>query len=148
MIGKLLGHARIETTARYAHLARDSERESAACIRTVRPIIFYKFNRDPAVAAGHLVTALGDQPGTTLTWVMGTAKQARKGSGNSRSTATPTRSLCAPGAGSRGCDGIPPPALARNRPGRSRSPGYSGTAPSRPRSSHASNRLRPARAGA
>ncbi len=29
MIGKLLGHARIETTARYAHLARDSVRESA-----------------------------------------------------------------------------------------------------------------------
>ncbi|MDE0031518.1 MAG: site-specific integrase [Deltaproteobacteria bacterium] len=29
MIGKLLGHARVETTARYAHLARDSVRESA-----------------------------------------------------------------------------------------------------------------------
>ena len=29
MIGKLLGHARIETTSRYAHLARDSVRESA-----------------------------------------------------------------------------------------------------------------------
>ncbi len=29
MIGKLLGHARIETTARYAHLARDSVRETA-----------------------------------------------------------------------------------------------------------------------
>ena len=29
MIGKLLGHARIETTARYAHLARDSVREAA-----------------------------------------------------------------------------------------------------------------------
>ena len=28
-IGKLLGHARIETTSRYAHLARDSVRESA-----------------------------------------------------------------------------------------------------------------------
>ena len=32
MIGKLLGHARIETTARYAHLARDSVREAADCI--------------------------------------------------------------------------------------------------------------------
>ena len=32
MIGKLLGHARVETTARYAHLARDSVRESAICI--------------------------------------------------------------------------------------------------------------------
>ena len=95
MIGKLLGHARIETTARYAHLARDSERESAACIRTVRPIIFYKFNHDPA-AAGHLVTALGDQSGTTLTWVMGTAIQASKGSGGQSlkrySNAQPLRS--------------------------------------------------------
>lgn len=30
MIGKLLGHTRIETTARYAHLARDTEKASAA----------------------------------------------------------------------------------------------------------------------
>ena len=30
MIGKLLGHTRMHTTARYAHLARDSIRESAA----------------------------------------------------------------------------------------------------------------------
>ena len=30
MIGKLLGHNRIETTARYAHLARDTEKASAA----------------------------------------------------------------------------------------------------------------------
>ena len=30
MIGKLLGHARIQTTARYAHLAENSIRESAA----------------------------------------------------------------------------------------------------------------------
>ncbi len=29
MIGRLLGHAQVETTARYAHLARDSGRESA-----------------------------------------------------------------------------------------------------------------------
>ena len=29
MIGRLLGHARVETTARYAHLARDSVRQSA-----------------------------------------------------------------------------------------------------------------------
>ncbi len=29
MIGRLLGHAQVETTARYAHLARDSVRESA-----------------------------------------------------------------------------------------------------------------------
>ena len=30
MIGRLLGHNRIETTARYAHLARDTEKVSAA----------------------------------------------------------------------------------------------------------------------
>ena len=30
MIGKLLGHAKVETTARYAHLARDAEKVSAA----------------------------------------------------------------------------------------------------------------------
>ena len=29
IIGRLLGHRRVETTARYAHLARDSVRESA-----------------------------------------------------------------------------------------------------------------------
>ena len=29
MIGKLLGHTQVETTARYAHLAEDSVRESA-----------------------------------------------------------------------------------------------------------------------
>ena len=29
MIGKLLGHSDIETTARYAHLARDSIHEAA-----------------------------------------------------------------------------------------------------------------------
>ena len=32
MIGKLLGHSQIETTARYAHLARDSVHEAAAQI--------------------------------------------------------------------------------------------------------------------
>ena len=29
MIGRLLGHTKIQTTARYAHLARDSIKESA-----------------------------------------------------------------------------------------------------------------------
>ena len=29
MIGKLLGHAQVETTARYAHLSRESVRETA-----------------------------------------------------------------------------------------------------------------------
>ena len=32
MIGKLLGHSKVETTARYAHLARESVHESAARI--------------------------------------------------------------------------------------------------------------------
>ncbi len=30
MIGKLLGHTNVTTTARYAHLARDTEKISAA----------------------------------------------------------------------------------------------------------------------
>ena len=30
MIGKLLGHSQAETTARYAHLTRDTVHESAA----------------------------------------------------------------------------------------------------------------------
>ena len=29
MIGKLLGHSKVETTARYAHLARDSVKTAA-----------------------------------------------------------------------------------------------------------------------
>ena len=32
MIGKLLGHTRVQTTARYAHLAEDSVKASAARI--------------------------------------------------------------------------------------------------------------------
>ena len=32
MIGKLLGHSQMETTSRYAHLARDSVHQSAARI--------------------------------------------------------------------------------------------------------------------
>ena len=39
---------------------------AAMTVSTVRPIIFYKLNRDPAVAAGHLVTAFNDLPGATL----------------------------------------------------------------------------------
>ena len=30
MIGKLMGHGQVATTARYAHLARDTEKASAA----------------------------------------------------------------------------------------------------------------------
>ena len=30
MIGRLLGHAKVKTTARYAHLVRDTEKVSAA----------------------------------------------------------------------------------------------------------------------
>lgn len=32
MIGKLLGHRKVQTTARYAHLARDSVKASATRI--------------------------------------------------------------------------------------------------------------------
>ena len=32
MIGKLLGHTQVQTTARYAHLARDSMQTAASCI--------------------------------------------------------------------------------------------------------------------
>ena len=32
MIGKLLGHTQVQTTARHAHLARDTIKASAACI--------------------------------------------------------------------------------------------------------------------
>ena len=32
MIGRLLGHSKVGTTARYAHLVRDTERKSAAKI--------------------------------------------------------------------------------------------------------------------
>ncbi len=49
---------------------------AAACIGTVQPIIFYKLNRDPAVAAGPLVTAFNDLLGTTLYLVVATAIQA------------------------------------------------------------------------
>ena len=38
MIDKLLGHGKIQTTARYAHLARDSVKESAARSQTVAPL--------------------------------------------------------------------------------------------------------------
>lgn len=47
----------------------------AACVGTVQPIVFYKLNRDPAVAAGPLVTAFNDLLGTTLYLVVATAFQ-------------------------------------------------------------------------
>ncbi len=34
VIGKFLGHSKMETTARYAHLARDSAQEAAERIAT------------------------------------------------------------------------------------------------------------------
>ncbi|MCY4382462.1 MAG: hypothetical protein OXE44_04855, partial [Nitrospinae bacterium] len=34
VIGKLLGHSKMETTARYAHLARDSAQEAAERVAT------------------------------------------------------------------------------------------------------------------
>ncbi len=49
---------------------------TAACIGTVQPIVFHRLNRDPAVAAGPLVTAFNDLIGTTLYLVVATAFQA------------------------------------------------------------------------
>ena len=49
---------------------------TAACVGTVQPIIFYRLKRDPAVAAGPLVTAFNDLLGTTLYLVVATALQA------------------------------------------------------------------------
>ncbi len=49
---------------------------AAACVGTVQPIVFYKLNRDPAVAAGPLVTAFNDVLGTTLYLLVATALQA------------------------------------------------------------------------
>ena len=49
---------------------------AAACVGTVQPIIFYRLKRDPAVAAGPLVTAFNDLLGTTLYLVVATALQA------------------------------------------------------------------------
>lgn len=39
---------------------------------TVQPLVFYKLKRDPAVAAGPLVTAFNDLLGTTLYLVVAT----------------------------------------------------------------------------
>ena len=49
---------------------------TAACVGTVQPIIFYRLKRDPAVAAGPLVTAFNDLLGTTMYLVVATALQA------------------------------------------------------------------------
>ena len=53
MIGKLLGHTQVETTARYAHLARDSVQESAARIAdSIAADILSEVSRpDPAATA-------------------------------------------------------------------------------------------------
>ena len=48
----------------------------AALVGTVQIIVFYKLKRDPAVAAGPLVTAFNDLLGTTLYLVVATAFQA------------------------------------------------------------------------
>ena len=45
MIGRLLGHTQVETTARYAHLARDSVKESAARVAASIGADMYK-NRE------------------------------------------------------------------------------------------------------
>lgn len=42
MIGELLGHRKVQTTARYAHLARDSVRQVAA--------VHYRLHKTPTIA--------------------------------------------------------------------------------------------------
>ena len=50
MIGRLLGHTQVETTARYAHLARDSVKESAAKVAASIGADIYR-HRQTVVAA-------------------------------------------------------------------------------------------------
>ena len=52
MIGKLLGHRKVETTARYAHLARDTEKVSAARVAgSIESDILPEVVREEAAAA-------------------------------------------------------------------------------------------------
>ena len=50
MIGKLLGHTKVETTARYAHLARDS-------VKTAGERVAVSLSADAKVAQGASATA-------------------------------------------------------------------------------------------
>ena len=52
MIGRLLGHTQVETTARYAHLARDSVKESAAKVAASIGEDLYR-HREAVEAARH-----------------------------------------------------------------------------------------------
>ncbi len=52
MIGRLLGHTQVETTARYAHLARDSVKESAARVAASIGADMYK-HREPVEITRH-----------------------------------------------------------------------------------------------
>ncbi len=56
MIGRLLGHSQVQTTARYAHLARDSVHEAA---RRVSDRIEANLNRD---CQGYATTGRGTKP--------------------------------------------------------------------------------------
>ena len=55
MIGKLLGHRQVQTTARYAHLARESVKTSAA---RVAESIAADMERPGTVSAGMIDSAL------------------------------------------------------------------------------------------
>ena len=50
MIGKLLGHSQVETTARYAHLARDTVHESAAWVAESLAIDLFGTDWRPRIA--------------------------------------------------------------------------------------------------
>ncbi len=48
MIGRLLGHAQVETTARYAHLAKDSVHDSAVRVSDSIAADIFANDRPPA----------------------------------------------------------------------------------------------------
>lgn len=51
----------------------------AACVGTIQPVVFYKMGKDPAVAAGPLITAFNDLLGTTMYLVVATLLTSVRG---------------------------------------------------------------------
>ena len=67
VIAKLLGHSQIRTTARYAHLARDSVKASAARVAASIAEDFLKGGSATAKLPGRQGT---DSPGWDVIWGM------------------------------------------------------------------------------
>jgi len=71
MIGKLLGHSQVETTARYAHLARDTVHESAARVGESLAIDLFGTDWRPRIpeACGTMThgggTSVADRPSSS-----------------------------------------------------------------------------------